>query len=83
MFWSEERVDAWYNAIFPSGTEVVNNLMCLAPSVHKYHERAYFVLEPRELSDDKRRLRVRFFWLPKHGNSNRVNLSSTPLTSEG
>jgi hypothetical protein len=62
---------------------VVNNLIRLAPSVHKYHERAYFGLEPREISDDKSRLRIRFFWLPQHRHSNRVNLSSTPLTSEG
>ncbi|EGE08668.1 hypothetical protein TEQG_07628 [Trichophyton equinum CBS 127.97] len=49
MFWSQEKVDAWYNAITgPVATETVQNLMCLAPSVHKYHERAYFALEPVE-----------------------------------
>ena len=47
-FWSQERVDAWYNAVFSSDTEVVN-LMCLDPSAHKYHERAYFALEPIEI----------------------------------
>ena len=49
IFWSQERVDAWYNAVFSSRTEVVSNLMCLNPSAYKYHERAYFALEPIEI----------------------------------
>src|SRR2546430_13607728 len=83
MFWSQERVDAWYNAVFSSGTEVVNNLMCLAPNTHKYHERAYFALEPREISDDKKRLKLKFFWLPQYKHSKRVDPLRTPLASEG
>jgi HNH endonuclease len=66
LFWSQSRVNAWYEAIFSNGTEVVYNLMCLAPSVHKYHENAYFVLKPKEISDDKKRLTVKFFWLPRN-----------------
>ena len=68
MFWSEDRVNAWYSAIFTSagGTEEVFNLMCFAPTVHRYHERAYFALEPKEISDDKKCLTVKFFWLPQH-----------------
>src|SRR5947209_20391041 len=78
VFWSQERVNAWYNAVFSSGTEVVNNLMCLAPSVHKYHERGYFAIEPKEISDDKRRLKVKFFWLRQYKHSNQVDLLRIP-----
>ena len=65
-FWSEERVDSWYNAIFPSGTEVVHNLICLSPDAHKFHQKACFALEPREISDNKERLKVKFFWLRQY-----------------
>jgi len=78
VFWSQERVNAWYNAVFSSGTEVVSNLMCLAPSVHKYHERAYFALEPREISDDKKRLTLKFHWLPHYKHSKQVSLDQGP-----
>jgi hypothetical protein len=81
-FWSQDRVDAWYQAIFSSGTEVVYNLMSLAPRVHKYHERAYFALEPKEISDDKKRLTVKFFWLPRNQYCPKVDILHTPLIRE-
>jgi hypothetical protein len=82
QFWSQDRVDAWYAAIFPSGTEVVYNLMCLGPPAHKYHERAYFALEPKEISDDKKRLTVKFFWLPRNQYSPKVDILRPPSISE-
>src|SRR4051794_8090914 len=82
QFWSQDRVDAWYNTIFSSGTEVVYNLMCLGPSVHKYHERAYFALEPKEISNDKKRLIVRFYWLPRYQHSDEVDILCSPLIPE-
>ncbi|KAF2266837.1 hypothetical protein CC78DRAFT_531281 [Lojkania enalia] len=48
MFWSKERVDARYNAIFPLGTEVCQNLVCLAPHAHAYWERAISPLDRLE-----------------------------------
>jgi hypothetical protein len=50
---------------------------------HKYHERAYFALKPTEISDNKRCLKAKFFWLPQHRHSNQVDPLRTPLTSEG
>ncbi|WEW58165.1 hypothetical protein PRK78_003633 [Emydomyces testavorans] len=65
MFWTQERVDTWYNAITgPLATESVQNLMCFAPHVHKYHARAYFALEPVEGASELHALTVRFHWLP-------------------
>jgi hypothetical protein len=65
MFWSTERVDAWYDAIFsnPNKTEVCQNLICLAPHAHAYWDRGYFALKPIKISDDKKRLDIQFFWL--------------------
>jgi hypothetical protein len=82
QFWSQDRVDAWYNAIFSEGTEVVYNLMCLGPSAYKYHERAYFALEPKEISNDKKRLMVKFYWLPRYQHSDEVDILSSPLIPE-
>ncbi|OXV09060.1 hypothetical protein Egran_03180, partial [Elaphomyces granulatus] len=56
VFWRQERVDRWYQAVFPRGTEIVDNLMCLAPSVHKYHERVQFALQPISLAENGKRL---------------------------
>src|SRR2546421_1735331 len=82
QFWSQDRVDAWYNAVFSLGTEVVYNLMCLCPNAHKYHEKAFFALEPKEISNDKKRLTVKFFWLPRYQYSRRVDLLRTPSIPE-
>ena len=65
MFWSEERVNAWYAAILSKGTEICHNLICLSPSAHRYWEKAHFALKPIGLSDDKKRLDIEFFWLTK------------------
>ncbi|OAL72595.1 hypothetical protein A7D00_3597 [Trichophyton violaceum] len=84
MFWGQERVDAWYNAITgPVATETVQNLMCLAPSVHKYHERAYFALEPVEEDTKSHTLTVRFHWLPHMANLRRLKVDTRPSFPRG
>ncbi|KAF2184436.1 hypothetical protein K469DRAFT_688896 [Zopfia rhizophila CBS 207.26] len=81
IFWSKERVDAWYNAIFPLGTEVCQNLICLAPHAHKYWEKAYFALKPIRISEDKKRLDIQFFWLSSNPYVPRVNILQVPSLS--
>jgi len=80
-FWSKERVDAWYNAILSKGTEACHNLMCLAPSAHKYWEKAHFALKPIRLSDDNKRLDVQFFWLVKGNHTPVVSILQHPSLS--
>jgi hypothetical protein len=63
FFWEKERVKAWHDAVFEEGTEAVFNLLCFAPSVHAYHERALFALQPGELSEDGRCQIAKFHWL--------------------
>src|SRR5207248_11300233 len=80
QFWSQARTDAWYKAIFSSGTEVVYNLMCFGPPAHRQHERAYFALEPKEISNDKKRLTVKFFLLLRHQHySPNLGILRTPF----
>jgi hypothetical protein len=82
QFWSQDRVDAWYKAIFSKGIEAVYNLISLNPLAHKYHERAYFALEPKEISNDKKRLTVKFYWLPRYQHSDEVDILYSPSIPE-
>ncbi|OCK75020.1 hypothetical protein K432DRAFT_270491, partial [Lepidopterella palustris CBS 459.81] len=77
-FWSEERVDAWHNAVFPSGTEVCYNLICLSPDAHAYWGRAYFAFKPISLSEDKKRLVVQFYWLTPPNRASTVEILQVP-----
>ena len=79
QFWSQERVDAWYDSIFPGGTEACYNLMCLCPNAHAYWGKAYFALKPIGLSTDKKRLEVQFFWLTKSNRASQVAMLQRPL----
>jgi hypothetical protein len=78
LFWSEERVNAWYDAVFPRGTEACHNLICLCPNAHKYWEKAHFALKPIGLSDDKKRLDIQFFWLAKGNRTSQVAILQRP-----
>ncbi|KAK2827871.1 hypothetical protein FQN49_007257 [Arthroderma sp. PD_2] len=71
-FWPKDKVDRWQQYLEQNSTEVVRNLVLLAPSVHRYWDRQLFALEPVDISDDKKTLRLRFYWL-------RSNTSVTPL----
>ena len=43
----------------------------------------FFALEPKEISDDKKRLKVKFYWLPQYQHSSsRVNILRTPMIPE-
>lgn len=62
-FWSKATVDAWYDAVFPRGTEVVENRICFAPHVHRWHEKGIFALRPIGISEDRKTLTLKFYWL--------------------
>jgi hypothetical protein len=81
-FWEPEKVAAWHQAVFEQGTETVSNLMCFAPSLHAYHERALFALEPTELSDDRTSQKVRFHWLYAQKHGRRAKLTRSPEIPE-
>lgn len=79
MFWTKDRIMSWYQAIFAQGTEVIHNLLCFAPHVHSYHERALFALQPGELSSDQKCQKIKFFWMTTHRHSSQqVDLLRRP-----
>ncbi|EGE07031.1 hypothetical protein TEQG_05864 [Trichophyton equinum CBS 127.97] len=77
-YWSNERVENWRVAVFPRGTETLCNLLCLSPNMHRWHSKGLLGLQPVEISEDKSRLTLRFYWLPQHQFSRNVDLSARP-----
>ncbi|KAJ9294605.1 hypothetical protein DTO271G3_6873 [Paecilomyces variotii] len=64
MFWSSEMIRDWEDTVLgKERTEILPNLICLAPTVHGLWGKAKFALKPRELSADKTKLTVEFHWL--------------------
>jgi len=89
VFWTEDRVTEWRNKIFPdpnhpdTGVEACFNLISLSASAHWHWNKGRFALKPLEMSDDKKKLTVQFFWQPQysHGNKDPVDLLEEPLSS--
>lgn len=66
-FWSREKVAAWQQDILSDrGTEVCQNLLTFNTLAHDLWGLARFGLEPVEVSEDRKTLTVRFWWLPRH-----------------
>lgn len=62
----------------PQGTEILENVLCLSCDSHALWGKARFVLQPIELSDDRKVLKARFFWLPIFKYSNSIDVTTRP-----
>jgi hypothetical protein len=89
IFWSDDRIQEWRNVVFPDqdnpnkGAETCCNLVCLSPDAHAYWTKAYFALQPIELSDDKKRLDVKLYWMPRREYFSSVDILTPPPSLEG
>jgi hypothetical protein len=91
LFWDEDRVEKWRRTIFPNsqnpdvGVERCFNLISLAPHAHDMWNRGLFALKPLELSPDRKKLTVQFFWqvLGGYKIKSRIDLLTEPASSEG
>ncbi|KAL2866524.1 HNH endonuclease signature motif containing protein [Aspergillus lucknowensis] len=64
VLWPAEKVQAWEDAVLGrERTEILPNLISLAPTVHGLWGKAKFALRPIELSADQTTLTVEFHWL--------------------
>ncbi|KAE8140859.1 hypothetical protein BDV38DRAFT_10807 [Aspergillus pseudotamarii] len=78
-WWTEEEVAEWEKELTgPEGTEVIQNELCLSCDSHALWGKARFVLQPLELSDDRKVLKARFFWLPIFKYSNSIDVTTRP-----
>ncbi|PKY06148.1 hypothetical protein P168DRAFT_288110 [Aspergillus campestris IBT 28561] len=78
-FWTDEKIQAWKSAVLgPQGTETCSNMLCLGSNVHGLWGMARFSLKPIEISEDKKTLKVKFFWLPNFCFSRHVPMTACP-----
>lgn len=79
--WTQDRVDKWYKSVFPEGefVDVCHNMLSLSPNAHRYYGKGYFALKPIALSEDKKCLTVKFYWLVKGQYSESVRLCDPPM----
>ncbi|KAI9038666.1 uncharacterized protein KD926_010506 [Aspergillus affinis] len=80
-FWSSETLEKWKNEIFghKGRTEVPKYLLCLSNIVHELWGMARLALEPIEMSEDKRSLTRRFWWLPRDKATEMVPMQEAPV----
>jgi hypothetical protein len=91
VFWNKDRIERWKKEIFrnpqnpETGVESCFNLICLNPTAHDMWNLGVFALKPLNLSDDKKKLDIQFFWQPayKHQLGDRVDLLKIPKSSKG
>lgn len=65
-FWTPERLDKWWQAIYEDGhggPEKLQNLLCLDPNTHMLHGLGWFGLEPLNAALDGSWMNVQFWWL--------------------
>ncbi|PWY77324.1 hypothetical protein BO94DRAFT_196827 [Aspergillus sclerotioniger CBS 115572] len=64
-FWTNDQVLRWKSALSDEtgGTERLENLVCFAPTVHRYHSRGYFALEFLAKDPGNTWLRLKLVWL--------------------
>lgn len=63
-YWSKDVVSRRKRDVFGSkGTEVCQNLITPSTDAHVYWDAGLFALKLLSLSNDKRMLRLQFFWL--------------------
>jgi hypothetical protein len=91
VFWDKDRINKWKNTIFPDsedpniGVERCFNLISLSLDTHDMWNRGVFALKPLNLSRDRKKLTVQFFWqVPgNHDIDSRIDLLTEPTSSEG
>lgn len=49
-------------------------MICLSPNAHRYNGKGYFALKPVAISEDRKCLTFKFYWLLKDPNSSSVRL---------
>ncbi|CAI7593380.1 unnamed protein product [Penicillium manginii] len=67
-FWGKTKVAEWRSAILGKGesldTEKVENLFCLAESIHRYWDYSICAFRPISINNEKTSMHIAFHWLP-------------------
>jgi hypothetical protein len=67
-FWGKTKVSEWRSAILGKGesldTEKIENLFCLAESIHRYWDYSICAFRPISINNEKTSMHIAFHWLP-------------------
>jgi hypothetical protein len=74
IFWSPQTIAAWQRDI----TKVCQNMLTRNTLVHELWGKACFAFEPVEISEDRKTLTMRFWWLPLGTFSRQVWMCDRP-----
>jgi HNH endonuclease len=87
IFWGEDQIYKWKHTLFPNGVGIDRcfNLISLSNAAHSMWNRGAFALKPLNLSRDRKRLTVQFFWqvVGEYEMNSEVDLLTEPSSSEG
>ncbi|PWY85964.1 hypothetical protein BO70DRAFT_360784 [Aspergillus heteromorphus CBS 117.55] len=80
LFWTKEKVDSWYNAIFGDGadTEKIENMICMNSFAHRLHGKSFFAFEPLDRDPNGKWLTLRFWWLKQQQAPKDVSIGEIP-----
>ncbi|EGD94039.1 hypothetical protein TESG_01567 [Trichophyton tonsurans CBS 112818] len=82
-FWTESRINAWTTAAFPAGSlDVVENVLCFAPTMYRWYSKGLFALQPIRQSEDKKEFTIKFYWLPLRKSAKNMSLLTKPTIPE-
>ncbi|QKX53442.1 uncharacterized protein TRUGW13939_00521 [Talaromyces rugulosus] len=76
LFWLEEVVDIWHEILGTAqGTERLVNTMMLDCTSHRAWGAALFAFKFEKISEDKRQMNLKFYWLPRRTMEPQMTLS--------
>ncbi|KAJ9298718.1 hypothetical protein DTO271G3_3685 [Paecilomyces variotii] len=79
VFWTEDRINEWKRQIFgDDGIEVCQNLLTLCPNAHRLWGQARCALQPLSMREDKKSLKIRFFWLQSRDFTKKMRITARP-----
>lgn len=79
IFWEESKISQVRDYVTQKSTETAENFLLLAPSAHAYWDEQLFALQPLSMSNDKKSLTIKFFWLcPSNLDSLRLSTAALP-----
>jgi hypothetical protein len=90
-FWPPEKVEIWMKELFTAsdtgdemGAEKLQNLICMHTTAHEYWNDGYFALKPVSMSDDKKILKLKFFWQKvQEEDATHIDLTQIPHSTRG
>ncbi|OJD18415.1 hypothetical protein AJ78_01534 [Emergomyces pasteurianus Ep9510] len=73
-----QRFEKWQSVV-KSGTEFIENMLTLTPTLHRCHSVGLFGLQPVEASSDGKSIKLKFFWLAQRDTFSNIMTDITAI----